>query len=93
MVPCTPVVVTEPLIVLSAATLIVPLPLAAVFTGGTSLSPLSLSIMSSAMARPANAAAATAIRANRVFMRDLLGMVRGGGNCVPVYAREVKQIP
>ena len=92
MVPCTPVVVTEPLIVLSAATLIVPLPLAAVFTGGTSLSPLSLSIMSSAMARPANAAA-TAIRANRVFMRDLLGMVRGGGNCVPVYAREVKQIP
>src|SRR5207244_2669838 len=37
--PSTPVVVTLPLTDLSAPTVIVPLPVALVFTGGTSLSP------------------------------------------------------
>src|SRR5262245_65623126 len=51
-VPLTPVVVILPLIDWSAATVIVPLPVALVVTGGTSWLPLSVTLTSTAEATP-----------------------------------------
>src|SRR5262249_42877337 len=51
-VPLTPVVLMLPLIDWSAATVIVPLPVALVVTGGTSWPPLSVTLTSTAEATP-----------------------------------------
>src|SRR5215813_4743918 len=51
-VPLMPVVVILPLIDWSAATVIVPLPVALVVTGGTSWPPLSVTLASTAEATP-----------------------------------------
>ena len=53
IVPLTPVVVTLPLTVLSSLIMIVPLPAAALCTGGTSWLPLRLTCTAPASALPA----------------------------------------
>src|SRR5262249_11191742 len=63
-VPLTPVVVILPLIDWSAATVIVPLPVALVVTGGTSWLPLSVTLTSTAEATPTLIATTVAITPN-----------------------------
>ncbi|HLS56838.1 MAG TPA: hypothetical protein VK052_12245 [Zeimonas sp.] len=84
IVPFMPVVVTEPLIVRSAATEIVPVPVAEVFAGGTSAAPLSMSFIccADAPATKTSAAAATAaghsdLRRFAIVIMASTSLVRG----------------